>query len=67
MTGRSTRNKIRHQALQAIAKIERCQQHLKYIDELANGQSDVITRSLPGLVEMSELLSDTLKAFRENL
>ena len=67
MAKRSTRNKLRYQAEQCIKKTKGIQQHLQYIDTLAQNRSEMINRSLPGLVEMSELLLDTLKTFREAL
>ena len=67
MAKRSTRNKLKWQGDQGIKKVTQLQQHLKNIDDLAQGRSEMVNRSLPGLVEMSELLLDTLKTFREAL
>ena len=67
MTQRSTRNKIRYQAEQAIKKTESIQQHLKNLDDLAAGRSEVVKRSMPGIVGMSEMLLTTLRSFRESL
>lgn len=67
MAPRSTRNKLRFQAEQCIKKTTATQQHLKNIDDMAQGRSEVVDKALPGLVQMSELMLTTLKAFREAL
>jgi len=65
MAQRSTRNKLKWQGDQAIKTVLKLQQHLQNIDQFAQGGSEMINKSLPGLVEMSELMLTTLKAFRE--
>lgn len=67
MAQRSTRNKLKWQGDKAINTIEKLQRHLKNIDDLAGGGSKMINQSLPGLVEMSELMLTTLRAFRAAL
>ena len=67
MAKRSTRNKLKWQGDKAINQVERLQQHLKNIDDLAAGASEMVNKSLPGLVEMSELMLTTLRAFRAAL
>ena len=67
MAQRSTRNKLKWQGDKAIMKVEQLQQHLKNIYDLAGGGSDMVNKSLPGLVEMSELMLTTLRAFRAAL
>ena len=67
MVQRSTRNKLKWQGDKAINQVERLQQHLKNISDLAGGGSELINKSLPGLVEMSELMLTTLVAFRRAL
>lgn len=67
MAQRSTRNKLKWQGDKAINQVVRLQQHLKNIHDLAGEGSDMINKSLPGLVEMSELMLTTLRAFRSAL
>jgi len=67
MAQRSTRNKLKWQGDKAIMQVEKLQQHLKNIHDLAGGGSDMVNKSLPGLVEMSELMLTTLAAFRAAL
>lgn len=67
MTARSTRNRLRWQIGRAINDVNRCQSHLKQIDEMGEGQSAHINKFLPNIVEVSEMLVKVLEAFREGL
>jgi len=67
MAERSTRNKIRWQAQKAIEKAEKVIEHLRYLDELAQGQSEYINHSLPPVVYLADGFVNILKRFREGL
>jgi len=67
MASRSTRNKLRHQLDKAINDCVRIQSHLHILDELARGESQVVTATLPVAVESVEAVSDFLIAFRSDL
>ncbi len=67
MAGKSTRGKIKAEADKIQVKLETCNIHLKTIDELAGGQSDVISQWLPALVNMFETCSKFVTDFRERL
>lgn len=67
MASRSTRNKIRWQSDKAITNVVKIQDHLKYIDELAQGKSEYITTYLPSLVSAMEMAKKVLEKFREGL
>jgi hypothetical protein len=67
MASRSTRNKLRHQAERAAASCEKIQEHLRYLDDLANGQSQYINENLPSLVLITDNLQQLLLQFREGL
>ena len=67
MAKRSTRNKIKWHADEVVKHTEKIQQHLKQIDDLADGRSLVIARVLPGLLESSELFLTSAQGFRDRL
>jgi len=67
MAQRSRRNRIRYQVEKAILKCDQIAGHLKYLDELSEGKSDVINVYISGLVEGIELYKTTLVKFREDL
>ena len=67
MATRSTRNKIRFQADKMLCHCARIQENLKYMDDLANGGSAYITREMPMLVNVTEMLEGVFKRFREGL
>lgn len=67
MAQRSTRNKIRHQASKALADIDRCLNHLQFLEELAGGQSDHINETLPAVVVMIAEVQKLLSEWRDTL
>lgn len=67
MTGRKTRTKLRFQVTKIIEVLERVEGHLKYIDDLAEGQSEYINQQLPTLTFLLEEIIKTVKLFREGL
>jgi hypothetical protein len=64
---RSTRAKIKDEAQRLVYDIEKMQERLQKIDELANGGSKVITESLPPLVVMLDGVKPFLERFHEEL
>ena len=67
MAGRSKRTKVKFQADKAVAKCDGIMQHLKYIDEIAEGESEYINNSLPVLVQWTEMLKDAFLKLRIGL
>lgn len=67
MAKRSTRNKIRFQAKKVIDKLEGCMEHLKRLDDLAEGESEIIDKNLPTIVMAFEILHDNFVRFRKEL
>ena len=67
MAGRSKRTKVKFQADKAIAKCNGIQEHLKYIDEVANGESEYINITIPILVSSTEMLKEALGKLRDGL
>jgi hypothetical protein len=67
MPKRSTRNKIRHQANQLLKDLDNCLLDLKYIDELAAGQSEIINQHLPIFVQFIVELQGSCSKFRDLL
>lgn len=67
MTNRSTRNKLRFQCGKILNDLDRAQGHLKYLDDLAEGESAYINQQLPNLVSLVENMKVIIIAFREGL
>jgi len=67
LTARSTRNKIRWQAHKMIEKVDGMMEHLRYMDELAEGRSEVIEKHTPIIVTFLEELKKYLERFRNEL
>jgi len=67
MTARHTRNKLKFQAERIMQKLTECQGHLKYMDELADEQSDYLNKQLPILTIILDGMVQTVKLFREGL
>lgn len=67
MSGRSKRTKVRFQADKAIAKCEGIQEHLRYIDEVADGKSVYINLTVPVLVNATEMLKEALEKLKVGL
>ena len=65
--GRSTRNKIRYQFELAVATLDRTLNHMKNADDLAEGKSDVLNKSMPTIVESISTVARLLARVRENL
>jgi hypothetical protein len=63
----STRKKIKLEAQRAVYDLENMMQRLKRIDELADGQSKVITQWLPPLVSALDTLQPLFERFHEDL
>lgn len=64
---RTTRNKLRWQAEKIDEYLNKCQEHLQFLDELASGQSDYINNNLPVLVALFEEMRKTIASFRQGL
>jgi len=67
MAGRSKRTKVKFQADKAIAKCYDIQTHLRYIDEIAEGESEYINNVIPILVSGTEMLKEALGKLRDGL
>lgn len=67
MANRSTRNKLRWQAQKTAESLDRALEHLKYLDELAAGQSSYVNESLPLLVTGVTKVQEAVNIFREHL
>lgn len=67
MSTRSTRNKLRHQASKASRSVGICMEHLNFLDELADHQSEYINQNLPIIVAFVNELEKLLENFRDGL
>jgi len=67
MAPRNTRNKLKFQTERIIERLNDCQVHLKYMDELADEQSDYLNSQLPMLATIFEGMVQTVKLFRQGL
>ena len=67
MAQRSTRNKLRWQAKKCIDQLDRIMNHLKVIDEMAQGESKYITETAPRLVVIIQAVRVTFVNFRDGL
>ena len=67
MTSRSVRNKLRWQAEKMEQNLIKCQGHLKFIDDMAEGQSDYINQYVPTLTVLLEEMIKTVNSFRQGL
>ena len=67
MTARSTRNKMRHQVEKIVNDLDRAVSHCKLLDEMAEGQSDLVSEFLPDIVQLLSYMKDVIKKFRESL
>ena len=64
---RSTRNKMRWQLEKIRVKLEGCLVHLDYLEELAQGQSQVVNDFLPQHRELLRKVHSVFIDFRDNL
>ena len=67
MSGRSTRNKIRHQLSMLIADTDKLMIHLHKIDVLGEQQSPFINDTLPILVDAVDALQKIIEYFKDNI
>lgn len=67
MAQRSTRNKIKFQAVSAFADLKRAQDHLVEMAALADGGSPHIEKDLPLIVAAVEMVIDAVEKFSEGL
>lgn len=67
MTARSTRNKLRHQVERIDNDLDRALSHCKLLDEMAEGQSDLINEFLPDIVKLLSFMKDIIIKFRTEL
>lgn len=67
MTARTTRNKLRFQAEQAIEDLDRSLRHIHTLDQIGGQASPYINERVPQLVLLYEQFKQTLVAFREGL
>jgi len=67
MAGRSTRNKIRHQADQAWEHLAKAQLNMTQIAALADDRSEVINESVPPIIAAMETIITTWDKLREVL
>lgn len=67
MAKRSMRNKLRHQVQMCIDNLDEVEQHLVFLDGLADAQHPLVTKHLPTYVTMVEVLRDGLRTFRSSL
>jgi len=64
---RSTRNKMRWQLEKIIFKLKSCDEHLDYLESLAQGQSQVVNNFLPQHKELLHKVHSVFVDFRDNL
>ena len=67
MTSRSTRNKLRHQGDKLIKSFDRQFEHLRYLQELSEGESPYIEENVPIITEALEFIRQSCIKFREGL
>ena len=67
MPGRSMRNKLRWQTEKVDQHLVKCQSHLQFLDELAEGQSDYIKENIPRMVTLIEQMRAIIASFRQGL
>ena len=67
MAGRTTRNKIRHQAAEAFVNLRKAQNNLVQLAALADNRSDYIDKHLPMIVAAVEMVINTFDSFQEGL
>jgi len=64
---RSTRNKMRWQLEKIVVKLKSCDEHLDYLESLAQGQSQVVNDFLPQHRELLRKVHSVFVDFRDNL
>jgi len=64
---RSTRNKMRWQLEKITLKLKSCDEHLDYLEKLAQGQSQVVNNFLPQHRELLRKVHSVFIDFRDNL
>lgn len=64
---RSMRNKLRWQAEMIEKGLIKCQGHLQFIDDMAEGQSSYINEYVPTLTVLLEEMIKTVNSFRQGL
>jgi len=61
------RNKLRWQTEKVDQHLVKCQEHLLFLDELADGQSEYITKNMPIMVTLIEQMRSLIASFRQGL
>lgn len=67
MAKRSTRNKILHQGKLIEGYIEKIYAAFRYIDELANDNSEHVTTQLPRVAKLTQSWELVIRLFLKNL
>lgn len=67
MAARTTRRKIQDQGVKVAQDFARIIDHLKFLDDLADGQSEYINNNLPQLVLMIEGCKHVTEGFLDGL
>jgi len=67
MANRSTRNKLRFQADKVLTATKRVFEHLQYLDELAEGKSEYITKYLTFFASSLAEWETGFQRFKEGL
>jgi len=67
MTSRSTRNKLKHQGDKLVESFNKQFEHLKYMQELSEGESVYIETYVPIIAEALEYVRKSCVTFREGL
>ena len=67
MPARSMRNKLRWQTEKVDQHLVKCQTHLQFLDELAEGQSPYIAENMPIMVTLIEQMRSLVASFRQGL
>lgn len=67
MANRSTRNKLRHQSVQAWEDMKKTQEHLLGIAAIADDRSPYINEHLPVIIAAHQAVMDATEGFFEGL
>lgn len=67
MAQRSTRNKVRFQAVSASEDLKRAEDHLGHLAAMGIGHSEYIDESLPEIITALYLVIQALDKFNEGL
>ena len=58
---------MRHQVEKINNDLDRALSHCKLLDEMAEGESKVVSEFLPDIVQLLQYMKDVIKKFRESL